>query len=129
MADDTLLKKEEMSDESVRELPFKTKFFRFLKSQEGWLFVLPAVILMAIFTFYPIVSAFVNAFRQNYNALAGTDTGWGFENFVRVLKGDTGTGGASFLQCLVNTMVFTFISVPLSTLIALLIWESIDAMI
>ncbi len=127
MADDTLLKKEEMSDESVRELPFKTKFFRFLKSQEGWLFVLPAVILMAIFTFYPIVSAFVNAFRQNYNALAGTDTGWGFENFVRVLKGDTGTGGASFLQCLVNTMVFTFISVPLSTLIALLISVALNS--
>ena len=121
MADDTLLKKEEMSDESFRKLPFKTKLLRFLKSQEGWLFVLPAVILLGIFTFYPIVSAFVNAFRQNYLALNGSYDGWGFENFVRVLKGDTGTGGASFLQCLVNTLVFTFISVPLSTLLALLI--------
>lgn len=127
MADDTLLKKEEMSDEGFRKLPFKTRFFRFLKSQEGWLFVLPAVILMAIFTFYPIISAFVNAFRQNYLALNGHYDGWGFENFVRVLKGDTGTGGASFLQCLVNTMVFTFISVPLSTLIALLISVALNS--
>ena len=31
MADDTLLKKEEMSDEGFRKLPFKTRFFRFLK--------------------------------------------------------------------------------------------------
>lgn len=94
---------------------------RFFKSQSGWLFVLPAVILMCVFTFYPIVNAFIGAFKQNYNGLNGSFDGWGFENFVRVLKGDTGTGGANFLQCLVNTVVFTLVSVPLSTLLALLI--------
>lgn len=97
------------------------KVKRFLKSQSGWLFVLPAVILMAVFTFYPIVNAFIGAFKQNYDGLLNTYDGWGFENFVRVLKGDTGTGGANFLQCLVNTVIFTVISVPLSTLLALLI--------
>ncbi len=97
------------------------KVRRFFKSQSGWLFVLPAVILMCVFTFYPIVNAFVGAFKQNYNGLNGAFDGWGFENFVRVLKGDTGTGGANFLQCLVNTVVFTLVSVPLSTLLALLI--------
>lgn len=97
------------------------KVKRFFKSQSGWLFVLPAVILMCVFTFYPIINAFVGAFKQNFNGLNGTFDGWGFENFVRVLKGDTGTGGANFLQCLVNTVVFTLISVPLSTLLALLI--------
>ena len=127
MADDTLLKKEEMSDESMQKLSFGKKLGRFLKSQEGWLFVLPAVILMAIFTFYPIISAFVNSFRQNYLALNGHYDGWGFENFIRVLKGDTGTGGASFTQCLVNTLVFTFISVPLSTLLALLISVALNS--
>lgn len=76
---------------------------------------------MCVFTFYPIVNAFIGAFKQNYNGLNGAFDGWGFENFVRVLKGDTGTGGANFLQCLVNTTVFTLISVPLSTLLALLI--------
>ena len=93
----------------------------FFISQSGWLFVLQAVILMCVFTFYPIVNAFIGAFKQNYNGLNGAFDGWGFENFVRVLKGDTGTGGANFLQCLVNTTVFTLISVPLSTLLALLI--------
>lgn len=97
------------------------KVKRFFKSQSGWLFVLPAVILMCVFTFHPIVNAFIGAFKQNYNGLNGAFDGWGFENFVRVLKGDTGTGGANFLQCLVNTTVFTLISVPLSTLLALLI--------
>ena len=45
--------------EMRKELPFKEKLARFLKSQSGWLFVLPALILMCIFTFYPIISAFV----------------------------------------------------------------------
>ena len=109
------------------KLTTKEKFGRFCKSQSGWLFVLPAVILMAVFTFWPIISAFINAFRQNYNTLTGNYDGWGFENFVRVLKGDTGTGGATFIQCLVNTMVFTFISVPLSTLLALLISVALNS--
>lgn len=97
------------------------KIRRFFKSESGWLFVLPAVILLCIFTFYPIINAFIGAFKQNYNGINGAFDGWGIENFTRVLKGDTGTGGASFVQCLVNTIVITFISVPLSTLIALLI--------
>lgn len=106
---------------STYSLSTGEKVKRFFKSQSGWLFVLPAVILMCVFTFYPIVNAFIGAFKQNYNGLNGSFDGWGFENFVRVLKGDTGTGGANFLQCLVNTVVFTLVSVPLSTLLALLI--------
>ena len=106
---------------STYSLSTGEKVKRFFKSQSGWLFVLPAVILMCVFTFYPIVNAFIGAFKQNYNGLNGSFDGWGFENLVRVLKGDTGTGGANFLQCLVNTVVFTLVSVPLSTLLALLI--------
>lgn len=106
---------------STYSLSAGEKVKRFFKSQSGWLFVLPAVILMCVFTFYPIINAFIGAFKQNYNGLNGAFDGWGFENFVRVLKGDTGTGGANFLQCLVNTVVFTLVSVPLSTLLALLI--------
>lgn len=94
---------------------------RFLKAEQGWLFVLPAVILLCIFTFYPIINAFIGAFKQDYNALENTFNGWGIDNFTTVLKGDTGTGGANFIQCLLNTMILTFISVPLSTLVALLI--------
>ncbi len=111
------------------ELTKKEKFSRFLKAEQGWLFVLPAVLLLCVFTFYPIINAFIRAFQENYNPLnsLGTYTGWGFENFVRVLKGDTGTGGATFLQCLVNTMIFTFISVPISTLLALLISVALNS--
>ena len=40
----------------------RAKLIRDIKnSVGGWLFVLPAVILMGIFTFYPIVSSFISA--------------------------------------------------------------------
>lgn len=106
-----------------QQLPLKVRAGRFIRSQSGWLFVLPAVILMLVFTLWPIVSAFINAFKQDYRPLDINNpfNGWGFANFGKVLRGDTGTGGASFVQCLVNTLVFTFVSVPLSTLLALLI--------
>ena len=106
------------------------RFKRFLRSQQGWLFVLPAVVLMAIFTFYPIVSSFVNAFREGYNPLnefGDKWTGVGFENFAAVLRGDTGTGGFNFLQCLTNTLILTFVSVPLSTALALLIAVALNS--
>jgi len=123
------------------KLPFKEKLGRFLKSQQGWLFVLPAVILMVIFTFYPIASALINSLRENYSstqAIGGETFKWGFENFYVVLFGKSSakyasagitipTGGASFTQCLVNTFVLTFISVPLSTLLALLISVALNS--
>ncbi len=103
------------------------RFRRGLRSQSGWLFVTPALILMAVFTFYPIIAAFVGSFQQQYNGMTGTFNGWGFDNFIRVLKGDTGTGGANFVQCLVNTLLLTFVSVPLSTLLALLISVALNS--
>ena len=107
----------------------KERFFRFCRSQSGWLFVLPAVILLCIFTLYPIGNAFVRAFMENYTPMNKRHPydGWGFENFVRVLKGDTGMGGANFLQCLLNTFTITMISVPVSILLALLIAVALNS--
>ncbi len=118
--------KEELVPEGP-QLSRGEKIRRGLKSQSGWLFVAPALILMAVFTFYPIIAAFINSFKQGYSGMTGRFNGWGFDNFVRVLKGDTGTGGANFVQCLVNTLVLTFISVPLSTLLALLISVALNS--
>ena len=118
--------KEEFDPDAPR-LSRGEKLRRGLKSQSGWLFVAPALILMAIFTFYPIIAAFIGSFKQQYSGMTGNFNGWGFDNFVRVFKGDTGTGGASFVQCLVNTLVLTLVSVPLSTLLALLISVALNS--
>lgn len=112
------------------QLSTKEKVSRALRSQSGWLFVAPALILMLVFTFYPLVVAFIGAFKQDYNAIAnggmGSFNGWGFTNFGKVFRSE-GTGGANFWQCLVNTLVFTLVSVPLSTLLALLISVALNS--
>lgn len=93
---------------------------KYLEDFKGWLYVLPVVILMGVFTFYPLIQSFIYAFQQGYSRLAvvgggkGYD-GIGFENFTKVLS------YAKFKYCLANTLLFAFISVPCSTLIALFI--------
>lgn len=102
------------------------KFRRGFKAQNGWLFVAPALILMLLFSFYPIVTAFINAFKNDLDQ-NGIYNGWGFENFGHVFRGDTGMAGANFWQCLVNTLIFTLVSVPLSTLLALIISVALNS--
>jgi len=109
----------------LKKLKSSEKVSRFLKSQEGWLFILPALLLMILFTFYPIVNAFIKAFMEEYDGLTGTYTSWGFGNFKAVLTGNT--GGAKFTQCFFNTFVITFIAVPLSTLLALVISVALNS--
>lgn len=88
---------------------------------KGWLFILPVVILMAVFTFYPLIRSFITAFQENYAPLAKTFTGWGFGNFTRVFI------YGKFSYCLINTLLFAFISVPISTLLALFISVGLNA--
>ena len=98
------------------------KVWKFIKKQNGWLFVMPALIIMLVFTFYPIVSALVTAFLEGYNGLQGAESilGVGFDNFKDVVTSSAGVA-ADFVVCLENTLIFALISVPASTLLALLI--------
>lgn len=104
-----------------------------IRSQKGWLFVLPAVILMCIFTFWPIINSLSSAFKENYNPLESLGpkyTGLGFENFLMVLQigGRVPEGtGAEFLVCLKNTLILAFVTVPLSTALALLISVALNS--
>lgn len=98
---------------------------RFLYSQRGWLFILPALALMAVFTFYPIVSALVTAFMNNYKGLTGKYDGFGIDNFKTIITGNV--DGATFTTCLVNTLLFAAISVPVSTLLALFISVALNS--
>lgn len=98
------------------------------KSISGWLFVAPAVILMLVFTFYPIVNSLISAFLNDYRALdVNYQASIGFENFRKVIMNDTGSSTAQFSTCLINTLLFAFISVPISTLLALLIAVALNS--
>jgi multiple sugar transport system permease protein len=94
----------------------------------------PTLLLMAIFTFWPIINSFIMAFLNNYYfainseqfysmmfpgqqsyayLMGGRFTGVGIQNFIYLFQDDT------FITALKNTAIMVFISVPISVLIAL----------
>ena len=91
---------------------------------KAWLYLSPAIVLLLIFTVWPIINTVRLAFLEDYNALGvliGTTYKVGFGNFIEVLTYD------DFLTCLKNTVWLTFLTVPLSTLLALLIAVALNS--
>ena len=91
---------------------------------KAWLYLSPAIVLLLVFTVWPIINTVRIAFMEGYNALGvltGQQFNIGIGNFVNVLKyGD-------FLTCLKNTMLLTVLTVPLSTILALLIAVALNS--
>ena len=91
---------------------------------KAWLYLSPAIVLLLIFTVWPIINTVRLAFLEGYNALEAT---WGatynvgIGNFIEVLN------YKDFLTCLKNTVLLTFLTVPLSTFLALLIAVALNS--
>ena len=82
----------------------------------GWLYLLPTIVLMAIFTVYPLFRSFFMAFAENYNYMLEEWDSIGINNF-RIILGT----GSEFLQYLKTTCLIVVISVPVSVVLSLLI--------
>lgn len=85
---------------------------------KAWIYLLPCLILLLIFTVWPIFNTVRMAFLDGYNgmmAVGGTEFKFGVRNFVDVVTYD------QFSQCLLNTVLLCVLTVPISTLLALLI--------
>lgn len=99
---------------------------------KGWIYLLPVLVLIAVFTIWPIFNtvriAFLYDFDKNepystLGALGGeANYSFTFKNFTDVIVGD-----ADFLTALKNTLLLCVITVPLSTIIALLIAVCLNA--
>jgi multiple sugar transport system permease protein len=93
---------------------------------KAWLYLAPVIILMSVFTFYPIISTFFISFLKDYNYLNGTFSGFTFNNYRDILIRPAGdVSGTNFesvmLIALPNTMLLTVITVPISIIIAMAI--------
>jgi multiple sugar transport system permease protein len=92
---------------------------------KGWLYLAPALILVVIFLLYPLVNTFAIAFMKDFRYDTGTSSGFTFDNFGIIFGLVASSGGGYeyyFTQYAIpNTFIIVFITVPLSTLIALLI--------
>lgn len=98
------------------------KSINFLK---GMLCLLPAIVLLGIFTFYPIVNTFLMSFKEGYNYLITNEKNfesWGFGNYIKLFS-----EGNNFPKYLINTMVIVFVSVPVSITLSLLIAVALNS--
>ena len=82
---------------------------------KGWLYLLPAMLFLGIFMVYPLIDVFIYSFEEGYNSASQTYYGTGKYNYSYVLH------DPYFLQAIRNTFILVVITVPLSTLLALLI--------
>ena len=85
---------------------------------KGWIYLSPAIVLILIFTVWPIFNTIRMSLLEGYSTMGevgGQVFKFGIGNFTKVLK------YKNFLDCLKNTMLLTVITVPISTFLALLI--------
>lgn len=99
-----------------------------LNTKKAWIFLAPTLILMGIFTFYPLVNTFVYSVLDGYNGLesvGGVKFEFGIENYVRLFNGSATS--IKFVRALKNTSIIVFLTVPLSTVISLLIAVALNS--
>lgn len=90
---------------------FLSKIKRVIKrNYTGWLFNLPLMIGIGIFTLTPVLLSFYDSFFR-YDGLNNSDsrTYIGLANYIRILTADRDMG-----KVVVNTLVYTFCSIPIN---------------
>lgn len=97
----------------------------------AWFYLLPVLLLMAVFTFFPILNTIVVSFLKDYNVSTGASKGFTFYNYAYILGlaekyEGSGVYNRTFFSfqgpsAFWNTMFITFVTVPISVVIALLI--------
>ena len=91
---------------------------------KAWLYLSPAIALLLVFTVWPIINTVRIAFLEGYNALEaafGLEFEVGIGNVEKVLQ------YSDFMTCLKNTLLLTVLTVPISTILALLIAVALNS--
>lgn len=84
----------------------------------GWLFLLPASLLIFVFCFYPMVQALILSFKSG---MGNTEHWVAIANYTRILKDKT------FQQCLFNTIFYFVIQVPIMLLLSLILAQLLNS--
>ena len=91
---------------------------------KAWVYLAPAIALLLVFTVWPIINTVRMAFLENYSgmkAAGGMVFEFGIGNFIKVIE------YRRFIQCLQNTVLLCVTTVPLSTILALLIAVALNS--
>ncbi|MCR5184678.1 MAG: sugar ABC transporter permease [Bacilli bacterium] len=96
----------------------------------AWLYLAPVIILLSVFTFYPLISTIVIAFTSDYKYLTQSGSGFDISNFAEIFASkqvDNGDGTFSTVYsdvvkyAIPNTLIIVFVTVPLSIIVSLMI--------
>jgi len=92
------------------------------KDYKAWLYLAIPLFLLSVFTFYPLLKTVLISFFSQYNSVKD-DFGSFFDlaAYIAIFK------GGYYLKALLNTLIITVISVPVSTIIALLIAVALNS--
>ena len=91
---------------------------------KAWLYLAPAILLLLVFTVWPIINTVSMAFQEGYcaqRALMGETYDIGIGNFQKVIEYN------KFWNYLSNTMILCVATVPISTILALLIAVALNS--
>lgn len=92
---------------------------------KAWLYLAPVILLLVVFLLYPLINTIFIAFLDNYSYITGSFDGVTLNNFGIIFGLTTSAAGGrevNFVRYAIpNTFLIVFITVPLSTLFALLI--------
>ena len=91
---------------------------------KAWLYLSPAIVLLLVFTVWPIINTVRMAFLENCSGLkaaGGMVFQFGLGNFEKVIN------YRRFVVCLKNTVLLCLWTVPISTLLALLIAVALNS--
>ncbi len=91
---------------------------------KAWLYLSPAIVLLLIFTVWPIFNTVRMAFLEDYSGLQavnGTKFSFGIGNFTKVIA------YKRFKDCLLNTVLLCVPTVLISTLLSLLIAVALNS--
>lgn len=85
------------------------------KSMKGYLYLLPALLILLVFTIYPLIKAVMMSFFEGYSIINGSFSSIGLANYKELFSDKV------FLKALTNTSIYVVFVVPCSILFSLLL--------
>lgn len=102
---------------------------------KAWLYLAPVVVLITVFLLYPLINTIFISFTENYMYSNGSYDGFTLNNFGVILHitghqvGDEIAYETAFTKYAIpNTLIITFVTVPLSIALALIISVALNSL-
>ena len=90
----------------------KSKAFNRYKA---YLYLLPSILILTVFTIYPLIKAIVMSFQEGYSIIDGSFDGINLANYIELFSDDV------FVKALTNTSIYVVFVVPVSIILSLVL--------